>query len=313
MNGTDQPDPRASARRPRWRTAFTLVELLTVVAIIALLIALLMPALRMAKQKAHATFCANNLRQVGVAIHAYTGEHSGHFLGLYTPYWGKGGGSGWFSFLGRAGYFGQQISFRKQHVDNRYGGLTENWRWPLLRCPAEQTIDFMIPADYYSGVPYNNYLNEYITSSYDANFTMINITDCGWCYNCPCVAYNFTTPTAPGATTANALIVMDNGFCNNENSPNHGGTYYNYFGISWGLPNFHAYTLGGSAYSTAIQDIRGDPLRMHAFRHPGGVANGLFLDGHVDRVLPFFQTAPANRPVLWIWYWRGTMQDGWKG
>jgi prepilin-type N-terminal cleavage/methylation domain-containing protein/prepilin-type processing-associated H-X9-DG protein len=113
--------------------AFTLIELLVVIAIIALLLALLTPVLRSAKERAHRVVCLSNIRQLTLAWHAYASENDGNIVCGIPFGMTKWNGVTLESWVGRAFLFPES---RSELVENPNKGAL--WPWikdvDIYRC-----------------------------------------------------------------------------------------------------------------------------------------------------------------------------------
>ncbi len=111
---------------------FTLIELLVVVSIVALLVAVLLPALGQARKVAVTTQCASQLRQQGIAQHMYANDQSDEAF-----VWTQRFSNGWFIRL--TPYLGRQHphTAATDHP-SAVGNLFNNY--PVLRCPENAKL-----------------------------------------------------------------------------------------------------------------------------------------------------------------------------
>lgn len=137
--------------KARNRGAFTLIELLTVMAIIGLLIAMLTPPLSRAREMARRTLCLGNLSGLGKGCITYSIAHNGHF-----PYAGAAQGAG-YSKIGDAwDWDGVSTKvFGGGPAPTSYEPISNTRHiWKLVEFQTADTKAFLCPSDPMAGEPF---------------------------------------------------------------------------------------------------------------------------------------------------------------
>ena len=299
------------------RRGFTLIELLVVIAIIAILIALLLPAVQSAREAARRFQCANNLKQIVLALHNYESANGSFPMGFCWQWYNDGNG-----YTDAAGPLVRLTQFIEQSAI--YNAM--NFSIPIyynanttvcgaglsvLWCPSDGSIVNLrytasAPGMVYDGLPmtYSSYAGSLGTWTYfpintGADQTQLGLMNgmfqyIGMVPGVNPITIGGTPYPNSGSVSPVKIASITDGLSNTIAFSEHGLRTTDLYSWNWWVTGFYGNTLFTSFYpinpqskvgvvSTLINNpyIQYDDIVLSASSyHPGG-ANFAFADGSV--------------------------------
>jgi prepilin-type N-terminal cleavage/methylation domain-containing protein/prepilin-type processing-associated H-X9-DG protein len=297
------------------RRAFTLIELLVVIAIIAFLIDLLLPAVQKIREAAQRGKCANNLKQIGLAVYGF--ENVTGYLppnGSWDTNVSKGvfAGAPWSVHARTLPYIEQAALYQKINLN------LSTWQQPaavsqriaIYICPSDPN-DRLYPGspatyptmygagfgdwfgeDYktgrfgngaFPGVSYPNQQGVRLIEITDGTSTTVGFADVK-AFGIYVISSRYSTAPVPPPKTPADVTAVGGQFDNGVAHTSWAEGFWPDTGISFAFPpnTFVAYVGGGATYDVDWADYQYGAFIARSY-HPGGV-NSLFMDGSVKFV-----------------------------
>jgi prepilin-type N-terminal cleavage/methylation domain-containing protein len=165
-NRFSRPDKRISnPHSGRSSTGFTLIELLVVISVIALLLAILLPALQRVKKQANAVVCQSNLCQWGLCFKMYTDDNNGRFSNdVQYKY-------SWYTML--SPYYSDSNDLLLCPMATKYSGNPywigskfSTWGWPACESDAHDAVISLISTGSITSLTSSDFYGSYAVNGW---------------------------------------------------------------------------------------------------------------------------------------------------